>query len=118
VEDIEEVRLELLDLELVLLVLLVLVLVLMLLMLVLELLWALKVENVVGKVLEIVLGLVLRDILVGALKITSVIPEMTVVEPDKENAELTGTVAGPVNMTSVIPLITVTKPGIEGIEVI
>lgn len=92
---------------------LVLDLELMLLVLVLELLWALKVENVVGNVFEIVLGLVLRDIVVGVLKITSVIPEMTVVKPDKENAELTGTVAGPVKMTSVMPLITVTKPGIE-----
>jgi hypothetical protein len=96
-EDVEEVLLELLDLVLLLL------------------LWELEVEDEVDKVLEteVVLGLVFNDIVVGVLKITSVIPEMTVVKPDREKAELTGTVAGPVNMTSVMPLTTVTRPGIE-----
>lgn len=96
-DTVEEVLLELLDLELVLL---------------LVLLWELEVD-VVDKVVEVELGLVFRDIVVGVLKITSVIPEITVVKPDNENAELTGTVTSPVKMTSVTPLITVTRPGME-----
>jgi hypothetical protein len=40
---------------------------------------------------KVVLGLVLRDIVVGVLKITSVIPEITVVSPDSEKAEFTRT---------------------------
>jgi hypothetical protein len=100
VEDIDDdVLLELLDLELVLLLVLLL---------------ELEVKDFVDKVLaEAELGLVFREIVVGVLKITSVIPEMTVVKPDNENAEFTGTVASPVKITSVMPLITVTKPGID-----
>jgi hypothetical protein len=45
---------------------------------------------------------------VGVLKITSVMPEITVVNPFSENSEFTGTVAGPVKTTSVVPPITVT----------
>jgi hypothetical protein len=56
-------------------------------------------------------GLVERDIVVGVDIITSVIPDITVVRPDNENSELTGTVANPVKMTSVTPLTTVTRPG-------
>jgi hypothetical protein len=86
-----------------------------LLVLLVVLLREVEVEDVVDKVLavEVELWLVLRDIVVGVLKITSVIPDMTVVNPTTENAEFKGTVASPVNITSVIPLITVTRPGIE-----
>jgi hypothetical protein len=61
----------------------------------------------------VTLELVCRDIVVGELKITSVTPDITVVRPDNEKAELTGTVAGPVMTTSVTPPTTVTKPGME-----
>jgi hypothetical protein len=57
---------------------------------------------------EAVLWLVFRDIVVGVLTITSVIPEMTVVNPESEYAEFTGIVASPETMISVTPLITVT----------
>jgi hypothetical protein len=58
--------------------------------------------------LEVERALVLRDIVVGVLTITSVIPEMTVVNPESEYAEFTGIVASPETMISVTPLITVT----------
>jgi hypothetical protein len=56
-------------------------------------------------------GLVERDTVVGVEIITSVIPDITVVRPDSENSEFTGTVANPVKVTSVTPLTTVTRPG-------
>jgi hypothetical protein len=58
--------------------------------------------------LEVERALVLRDIVVGVLTITSVIPEMTVVNPESEYAEFIGIVASPETMISVTPLITVT----------
>jgi hypothetical protein len=50
---------------------------------------------------------------VGPLTITSVTPDMTVVKPESEKAELTGIVAGPVRTTSVVPSMTVMEPGKE-----
>jgi hypothetical protein len=57
---------------------------------------------------DVELRIVLRDIVVGVLTITSVIPEMTVVNPESEYAEFTGNVASPEMIISVTPLITVT----------
>jgi hypothetical protein len=79
-EDIEdEVLLELLKVELMLLLLV--------------LLWELEDDNLDDSRLEVgvTLGVVCRDIVVGVLKITSVTPDITVVRPDNEKAELTGT---------------------------
>jgi hypothetical protein len=50
---------------------------------------------------------------VGPLTITSVTPEITVVNPEREKAEFTGIVAGPVRTSSVVPSMTVTEPGKE-----
>ena len=76
----DEVLLELLKVELLLLLLLVL-------------LWELEDDNLDDSRLEVrvTLGVVCRDIVVGVLKITSVTPDITVVRPDNEKAELTGT---------------------------
>jgi hypothetical protein len=63
---------------------------------------------VLDEALEVERTLVLRDIVVGVLTITSVIPEMTVVSPESEYAEFTGIVASPETIISVTPLITVT----------
>lgn len=106
-EVVEEEVLELRELELDVL----------LLVLLRELELELELKPVEDKVLPVEEdGLVESDIVVGVDKITSVIPEITVVRPDKENAEFTGIVASPVMMTSVTPLTTVTKPGTDVIS--
>jgi hypothetical protein len=63
--------------------------------------------------LEVIVDLAVgfNGTVVGPLTITSVIPEMTVVSPEIEKAELNGIVAGPVMTTSVVPSITVSEPG-------
>jgi hypothetical protein len=63
--------------------------------------------------LEVIVDLAVgfNGTVVGPLTITSVIPEITVVSPEIEKAELNGIVAGPVMTTSVVPSITVSEPG-------
>jgi len=71
-----------------------------------------ELEVVDDEMLLVEEGLVEREIVVGVDKITSVIPEMTVVRPTSENSEFTGMVARPVMMTSVTPFMTVTSPAV------
>jgi hypothetical protein len=59
------------------------------------------------------LAVVCNGTVVGPLTMTSVIPEITVVNPEIEKAELTGIVAEPVMTTSVVPPMTVREPGKE-----
>jgi hypothetical protein len=81
--------------------------------LLLLLLLKIKLVDVTKLSVLVVLALVSSGTVVGPVRITSVMPEMTVVMPESENREFTGMVIGPLIASSKVLPMTVRAPGRE-----